>query len=105
MPLDCQLYQRFLISRIQSLFETRCPDQTPHIKLSIEFQKITIPNCIRRVTPTLSISGVLDGGPQCRMSNLRNVSVSCPYFFNIHVDLRKGLMSHVEFKELPISCH
>ena len=68
--------------------------------------------------------GALDGGPLCRMSNLRNGNVPCPYFCIIHVDfkivsclmsnLRDGpchvsnifpmsicFMSHVDFKKWP----
>ena len=33
--------------------------------------------------------GALDGGPQCRMSNLRNGHVNCHYFSNVHVDFKK----------------
>ena len=42
------------------------------------------------------------GGPQCHMSNLRNGNVPCPYFCNTHVDF-KSLISHVQFKDWPMS--
>ena len=68
--------------------------------------------------------GALDGGSQCRMSNLRNGNVSCRYFCNFHVDfeiakchlsnlrngpchvtnifpMSMGSMSHVDFKKWP----
>ena len=32
--------------------------------------------------------GPLTGGPQCRMSNLRNGYVPCHYFKNVHVDFK-----------------
>ena len=32
--------------------------------------------------------GALDVGPPCRMSNLRNCNVPCPYFCNIHADFK-----------------
>ena len=67
-------------------------------------------------------AGALDGGPQCRMSNLRNGNVPCPHFCNIHADskivscrmsnlsncpchvtnifpMSIGFMSHVDFRE------
>ena len=60
--------------------------------------------------------GPLMGGPQCRMSNLRNGNVPCRYFYNIHVDfkivycrmsnLRNGyvtnIISHVD--RLHVAC-
>ena len=38
----------------------------------------------------MSIPGPLTGGPQCRMSILRNDNVPCRYFCNYHVDFRIG---------------
>ena len=38
-----------------------------------------------------STQGPLTGGPQCRMSNLRNGHVNCHYFSHFHVDLKKLL--------------
>ena len=32
--------------------------------------------------------GALDGGPQCRMSNLRNGNVPCRYLCISHVDFK-----------------
>ena len=32
--------------------------------------------------------GHLTGGPQCRLSNLRNGYVNCHYFSNFHVDFK-----------------
>ena len=32
--------------------------------------------------------GPLTGGPQCRMSNLRNDNVPCHYFCNVHVNFK-----------------
>ena len=36
----------------------------------------------------LAPGGPLTGGPQCRMSNLRNGYVPCHYFLNFHVDFK-----------------
>ena len=44
--------------------------------------------------------GPLTGGPQCRMSNLRNVNVPCHYLWIIHVVFKNSLMSHVKFKKM-----
>ena len=56
-------------------------------------------------TPPIGISipmedGALDGGPQCRMSILRNANVAC------HCRLFSP-MSHVEFKKMlcPVSLY
>ena len=56
----------------------------------------------------LPYSWALDGGPQCRMSNLRNGNVACPCRLF-------SAMSHVEFKKrqcpmtlqflAPVACH
>ena len=34
------------------------------------------------------VGGFLDGGPQCRMSDLRNPHVPCHYICYFHVDLK-----------------
>ena len=36
----------------------------------------------------MSTVGPLTGGPQCRMSILRNGHVPCYYFYNFHVDFK-----------------
>ena len=69
-------------------------------------------------------AGTLDGGPQCRMSILRNGNVACRYFCNFNVDFKiakyrlsnlgkahgmsliffhmsMGFMSHVDFWKWP----
>ena len=71
-----------------------------------------------------TVIGALDWSPPCRMSNLRNGNVPCPYFCNIHVDFKivssrmsnlrncpchitnvfphvDMFMSHVDFKKWP----
>ena len=40
-------------------------------------------------------------GPKCCMSILRNAHVA--YFCYFHVDFRKGLISHDDFKKYPMS--
>ena len=46
--------------------------------------------------------GPLLGGPKCRISILRNDSV---LFRSVFLRFLNGLMLHVDFKELPMSCH
>ena len=43
--------------------------------------------------------GPLMGGPQCRMSNLRNGNVHGRFIKKFHVNLKKSPMSHVDFKK------
>ena len=51
------------------------------------FETTTI-GCIGRLT--FLFLGPLMGGPQCRLSILRNaMDVTCHYFSNVHVDLKK----------------
>ena len=38
--------------------------------------------------PSVSAPGALDGGPQCRLSILRNGNVPCHYFLNVPVDFK-----------------
>ena len=39
------------------------------------------------------------GGPQCRMSNLRNGYVNCHYFSNFHIDF-KMVPCQIRIKEM-----
>ena len=39
------------------------------------------------------------GGPQCRLSILRNGNVPCRYFLNFPVELKKSLMAPVDFRK------
>ena len=54
-----------------------------------------------------SAEGPLTLGPQCRVWNLRNGNVPCHCFGISHVDSKIGptLISHVEFRKWPMSCH
>ena len=47
----------------------------------------------------------LMGGPQCRLSILRNGNVPCRYFLNVPVYFKKSPMSPVDFKkcQCPLS--
>ena len=44
-----------------------------------------------KVRMNMGVPRALDGGPQCRLSILRNAHVPCNYFFNFHVDFKKAL--------------
>ena len=48
------------------------------------------------------LMGALDGGPQCRLSILRNGNVPCHYLKQI-LSIFKSLMSPVDFKKRPFS--